>query len=52
MATLILLRRGKSRWNAENRCTGWADVDLTPVGEEQARRSGEMLREVGPDAQW
>lgn len=47
MPTLILLRHGESEWNAENLFTGWVDVDLTPVGEEQARRSGKMLREAG-----
>ena len=47
MPTLLLLRHGQSEWNAENRFTGWVDVDLTPAGEEQARRSGEMLRAAG-----
>jgi 2,3-bisphosphoglycerate-dependent phosphoglycerate mutase len=41
---LVLLRHGESHWNAENRFTGWVDVDLTPFGEEQARRSGRLLR--------
>ncbi|MEU0966266.1 2,3-bisphosphoglycerate-dependent phosphoglycerate mutase [Streptomyces sp. NPDC005917] len=52
MPTLILLRHGESEWNARNLFTGWADVDLTPFGEEQARRSGELLRDNGlaPDA--
>jgi len=43
MPTLILLRHGESAWNAENRFTGWTDVDLTPRGVEEARRAGEML---------
>jgi 2,3-bisphosphoglycerate-dependent phosphoglycerate mutase len=47
LPTLILLRHGESDWNAENRFTGWVDVDLTPHGEEQARRSGRMLRDAG-----
>jgi 2,3-bisphosphoglycerate-dependent phosphoglycerate mutase len=47
MPTLILLRHGESEWNSENRFTGWVDVDLTSRGEEQARRSGELLREAG-----
>jgi 2,3-bisphosphoglycerate-dependent phosphoglycerate mutase len=36
MAFLALLRHGQSRWNLENRFTGWVDVDLTLVGEDQA----------------
>ena len=47
MPTLVLLRHGQSRWNLENRFTGWVDVDLTEEGEAQARRSGELLREAG-----
>ena len=31
LPTLILLRHGQSRWNLENRFTGWWDVDLTPT---------------------
>jgi 2,3-bisphosphoglycerate-dependent phosphoglycerate mutase len=52
MRTLILLRHGESEWNAENRFTGWVDVGLTPEGEQQALRSGRLLREAGlpPDA--
>jgi 2,3-bisphosphoglycerate-dependent phosphoglycerate mutase len=47
MPTLVLLRHGQSRWNLENRFTGWVDVDLTPEGEAQARRGGELLAEAG-----
>lgn len=43
MATLIMLRHGQSAWNAENRFTGWVDVDLDEVGEQEARRAGEVL---------
>ncbi|GEC03221.1 2,3-bisphosphoglycerate-dependent phosphoglycerate mutase [Streptomyces spinoverrucosus] len=52
MPTLILLRHGESAWNAKNLFTGWVDVDLTPHGEQQARRSGQLLRTAGlrPDA--
>ena len=34
---LILCRHGESEWNLENRFTGWADVDLTPKGEQEAK---------------
>jgi 2,3-bisphosphoglycerate-dependent phosphoglycerate mutase len=47
MQTLVLLRHGESEWNSKNLFTGWVDVDLTPVGEEQALRSGRLLRATG-----
>jgi 2,3-bisphosphoglycerate-dependent phosphoglycerate mutase len=47
MPTLVLLRHGQSRWNLENRFTGWVDVDLTAEGEAQARRAGELLGDEG-----
>lgn len=47
MAQLALVRHGQSQWNLEDRFTGWWDVDLTPVGEEEARASGTLLKETG-----
>ena len=47
MSTLILLRHGESRWNQENRFTGWYDVDLAEKGEEEARVGGELLTTAG-----
>jgi 2,3-bisphosphoglycerate-dependent phosphoglycerate mutase len=49
MAHLTLLRHGESQWNLENRFTGWVDVDLSPKGENEARRAGALLREVPID---
>jgi len=49
MPTLVLLRHGQSQWNLENRFTGWVDVDLTPEGEAQARRGGELIKAAGID---
>jgi len=49
MARLTLLRHGESQWNLENRFTGWVDVDLSPKGENEARRAGALLREVPID---
>jgi 2,3-bisphosphoglycerate-dependent phosphoglycerate mutase len=43
MAVLVLLRHGESEWNRENLFAGWANVDLTPAGELEARRAGELL---------
>ena len=47
MPTLILLRHGQSQWNLEDRFTGWVDVDLTPEGEAQARKGGELIKAAG-----
>lgn len=49
MAQLALVRHGQSQWNLEDRFTGWWDVDLTPLGEEEARASGKLLKETGVD---
>ena len=45
MATLVLLRHGESDWNQKNLFTGWVDVDLTPKGETEAFRGGQLLIE-------
>jgi 2,3-bisphosphoglycerate-dependent phosphoglycerate mutase len=42
--TLIMVRHGQSQWNLENRFTGWVDIALTPEGEAEARRAGELLQ--------
>jgi 2,3-bisphosphoglycerate-dependent phosphoglycerate mutase len=47
MPNLVLVRHGQSAWNLENRFTGWWDVDLSPTGEEEARRAGRLLAEEG-----
>ena len=47
MATLVLLRHGESEWNKKNLFTGWVDVDLTELGEEQARLGGLELAKDG-----
>jgi len=49
MANLVLIRHGQSAWNLENRFTGWWDVDITPLGEEEARGAGKLLAERGLD---
>jgi len=46
-STLILLRHGQSDWNAKNLFTGWVDVGLTSLGEQEAKRGGELLLERG-----
>ncbi len=49
MHKLVLIRHGESTWNLENRFTGWTDVDLTPLGLEQAVQSGRLLKAEGYD---
>jgi 2,3-bisphosphoglycerate-dependent phosphoglycerate mutase len=44
---LVLLRHGESKWNLENRFTGWTDVGLTDKGKAEAKSSGELLMEEG-----
>jgi 2,3-bisphosphoglycerate-dependent phosphoglycerate mutase len=40
---LILIRHGQSTWNVENLFTGWHDVDLSPLGVEEAVQAGKEL---------
>ncbi len=47
MHTLVLIRHGESTWNLENRFTGWTDVDLTPLGVQQAQQAGRLLKAEG-----
>jgi len=44
MKQLVLIRHGQSQWNLENRFTGWVDVPLTPLGEEEAKEAGKKLQ--------
>jgi 2,3-bisphosphoglycerate-dependent phosphoglycerate mutase len=47
MGKLVLVRHGQSQWNLENRFTGWVDVPITPLGEEEAHRAGRELKHNG-----
>ena len=47
MIKLVLIRHGESRWNQENRFSGWKDVDLTRLGEQQAKEAGLILKQEG-----
>jgi len=47
MYKLILLRHGQSEWNLQNRFTGWADVDLSEQGIQEAGNAGKLLKEGG-----
>ena len=46
MTKLILTRHGQSVWNAENRFTGWVDVDLSNKGVQEAEKSGQLIKEL------
>lgn len=50
-ARLYFLRHGQTTWNADgNRYAGATDVPLTELGIEQARRGGELVRDLQFDA--
>lgn len=44
---LVLLRHGQSEWNLKNLFTGWRDVDLSPLGVEEAKEAGRRLKRRG-----
>jgi 2,3-bisphosphoglycerate-dependent phosphoglycerate mutase len=46
MSKLILTRHGQSVWNAENRFTGWVDVDLSEQGIIEAKKSGILIKNL------
>ncbi len=46
MTTLVLIRHGQSLWNAQNRFTGWTNIDLSEKGEEEAKEAGERLENI------
>lgn len=45
--TCILLRHGQSKWNLENRFTGWVNVPLSAQGVSEALTAGRILKEAG-----
>ena len=47
MHKLVLIRHGESKWNKENRFTGWKDVDLSEKGREEAHAAGQLLKAEG-----
>src|SRR5271165_5268657 len=44
---LVLLRHGQSEWNLKNLFTGWRDVELSPLGVEEAKEAGRRLKARG-----
>ena len=47
MIKLVLVRHGESKWNQENKFTGWTDVELSSKGIIEAKEAGEVLKENG-----
>ncbi len=43
MVKLFLVRHGQSQWNLENRFTGWQNIDITALGQQEARQAGKAL---------
>ena len=50
MGTLVMIRHGQSIWNAENKFTGWVDVDLSDKGVSEASEAGRLLQDLDFDA--
>jgi 2,3-bisphosphoglycerate-dependent phosphoglycerate mutase len=46
MATLVLVRHGKSEWNEKGLWTGWRDIPLSQTGIEEAQKTGEELKDI------
>ncbi len=44
MYQLVLVRHGQSEWNALNQFTGWADVELTEKGRQEAKEAGAIFK--------
>ena len=44
MSLLVLVRHGQSVYNEQNRFTGSLDIELTQLGEDEARQTGEKLK--------
>lgn len=47
MHKIILLRHGLSKWNLQNRFTGWQDVDLANQRIMEAKIAGQAIRDNG-----
>ncbi len=46
MAYLILVRHGKSEWNALGLWTGWQDVELSDEGVKEAQKAANELHDI------
>lgn len=46
MAKLVLVRHGKSEWNEKGLWTGWRDIPLALKGFEEAKTTGDQLKDI------
>jgi len=46
MNNLIIVRHGQSVWNAQNKFTGWVNVDLSNKGKKEAQTAGKLLGSI------
>ena len=46
---LVLIRHGESEWNKLDLFTGWAGVELSEKGQEEAKQAGVTLKKEGFD---
>lgn len=46
MAYLVLVRHGESEWNAKGLWTGWTDIGLSDKGRDEAKKAGELLKDI------
>ncbi|HWI43382.1 MAG TPA: histidine phosphatase family protein [Nocardioides sp.] len=49
---IVLLRHGRTEWNASHRIQGQLDVDLDETGIEQARDVAPVIAGLGPSVLW
>lgn len=49
MGILVLVRHGVTEWNQQKRFTGFTDVPLPEIGQQQAKKVGQQLKELGYD---
>ncbi len=47
MGKLYFVRHGQTLWNVENKICGATDIALTPLGHEQAIRTGNEILKSG-----
>lgn len=52
MRRIVLLRHGRTAWNAEHRVQGQLDVELDEVGIEQARAVAPLVAAMSPTLLW